>query len=266
MVRATALACLLVLGVAGCATSGRPDWGADATWRPGGARLREAAIGAVRDPHVWAPLAGAAVFQIDGWDRKVSNWARRNTPVFGSHQSASDWSDNLLNASTASYLATVLITRDPQETGPWVRDKAQGLLVGLAAIGATGAVTSILKDTTGRTRPNGADTQSFPSGHSSHSAVTTGLARDNLEYVDLGPGPRRALDIGLDALSIGTAWARVEAGAHFPSDTLVGMALGRFASRFFDAAFMGSTVANRSADLTVAPLRGGALLSFQFSY
>jgi hypothetical protein len=205
------------------------------------------------------------VFQIDGWDRKVSDWAREKTPLFGSQQSASDWSNHLRTASSLAYFVSVLATPDPDETGPWLRDKAQGLAVGLGAIAVTGLTTSTLKRATGRTRPNGAGNESFPSGHTSHSAVLTGLARDNLDDVELSPATRHALDLGLDALTIGTGWARVEAGAHFPSDTLVAMTLGNFVSGFFDRAFMGSERGHRFG-FSFMPVRRGAELQWSAEF
>src|SRR5262245_43957499 len=101
----------------GCATSGPHTWGENVTFAPGAQRLRDAAKNAATSPRVWVPLAGAAIFQIDDWDRKVSNWARDNTPVFGSQQSASDWSDRLRTASSVAYFATVLATPGPEDSG-----------------------------------------------------------------------------------------------------------------------------------------------------
>jgi hypothetical protein len=264
------LSCLIWVAISaslgGCATTaGSRHWGADATWHPGLQRLRESAIDAATSPHVWVPLAGAAVFQIDGWDHKVSNWAREKTPVFGSEQSAKDWSDYLRTASSVAYFSTVVLTPGDDALGPWLRDKSQDLLVGLGAIAVTGAATTGLKSATGRTRPNGESDESFPSGHTSHSAVLTGLARDNLAAVDMSPRARLALDTGLDLLTVGTAWARVEAGAHFPSDTLVGMALGNFVSRFFDDAFLGPSGEQR-ASVTVTPARHGLSLQWRLAF
>jgi membrane-associated phospholipid phosphatase len=137
--------------------------------------------------------------------------------------------------------------------------------VGLGAIAVTGVATSSLKSATHRTRPNGQGTNSFPSGHSSHSAVLTGLARDNLEYIELSTGLRRTLDVGLDALTVGTGWARIEAGAHFPSDTLFSMALGNFVSGFFDRAFLEP---HSSPDVAwnVRPVTRGIELQFELRY
>jgi membrane-associated phospholipid phosphatase len=259
------LAFFIALTMSGCIATGARNWGAEVTWKPTARQLKEAIRDAATDPHVWIPLAGAAAFQIDGWDRKVSNWARDTTPVFGSQQNASDWSDTLRTASSVAYFTTVLATPDPHEPGPWLRDKAQGLAVGLGAIAVTGAATGALKSITSRTRPNGEGTNSFPSGHTSHSAVLTGLARDNLNYMDLNPALRQTLGIGLDALTIGTAWARIEAGAHFPSDTLAGFALGNFVSRVFDRAFL-SMPADGSAAVSFVPLDHGAQLEWEIHF
>ncbi len=249
----------------GCATTGQPIWGTNATLHPGAQRLGEAALEAAKSPRVWAPLAGAAVFQINGWDRKVSNWARDKTPVFGSQQNASDWSDTLRTASSVAYFASVIATPGADTPGDWIIAKSEGLAVGLAAVGVTGIATTALKKTTARTRPNGEGTESFPSGHTSHSAVSTGLARDNLVDIDMNEGTRRALGFGLDALTVGTAWARVEAGAHFPSDTLAGMALGNFVSAFFDKAFL-PHASSRHVAWTVTPSRGGLELDWQATF
>lgn len=262
-----ALAALLSIFVLnGCAAQPDRSWGSDITWVPSRSELADAAIESAKSPRVWAPLAGAALFQIDDWDRKVSNWARDKTPVFGSQQSAADWSDHLRTASSIAYFTSVLVTPGPRAPSAWLSDKSQGLLVGLGAIAVTGLATSTLKSATGRRRPNGQGRESFPSGHTSHSAVLTGLARDNLDDLDLGPITRGTLDVGLDALTIGTGWARVEAGAHFPSDTLVAMALGNFVSAFFDRAFMGSN-RERRPTFAFAPMpRGGIELQWSMDF
>jgi membrane-associated phospholipid phosphatase len=259
------LAGIALIGLSGCVSSGDRNWGAEATWHPSLVALRSAAAEAVKDPHVWVPLAGAALLQINGGDRKVSNWARDNTPVFGSQQAAQDWSDHLRTASSVAYFTTVIVAPDPHEPGEWLRDKAQGLAAGLGAIALTGFATSTLKSATGRTRPNGQGTNSFPSGHTSHSAVLTGLARDNLDTIDTSAGARFALSAGLDALTVGTAWARIEAGAHFPSDTLFSMALGAFVSRSFDRAFL-RLEPRRELAWNVMPAMHGIELQVQLRY
>lgn len=234
------LALLGLLVSSGCATL--PDgsaWGEDATYRPGWQRVRESALHAAGDPWVWAPLLGAGLMQIDNWDRQVSDWAREETPVFGSQQNAEDWSDDLKSASALAFHASLLATPSGSEPAEWLLNKARGYLVEGAAIWMTSRTTQALKDATDRERPNGLALESFPSGHSSASAVYTQLASRNLRSIEMPQAMRRGLDYGLDALTLGTSWARIEAGWHFPADTLFSIALGNFLGSFIHDAFMG---------------------------
>jgi len=232
------LLCAAILSGCGTLPSGR-GWGEDATFRPGWERVRASAVNAARDPWVWGSLIGAAAFQIDDWDRRTSNWAREHTPVFGSQQSAEDWSDDLRRASVFAHYATIAATPSGSEFGEWIANKAKGTLVDAAAVNATGVVTRALKTGVDRERPNGLAGESFPSGHTSSSAVHTRLASRNLQSIEMSRGTRWAFDAGLYALTIGTSWARIEAGWHYPSDTFFSMALGNFIASFVNDAFLG---------------------------
>ncbi len=81
----------------------------------------------------------------------------------------------------------------------------------------------------------------------------------------MSPGLRSGLTYGLDAVTFGTAWARIEAGAHYPSDTLFGMALGNFFANFFKDAFMG-TQAGFVQNLSIEPTRGGLALQWHATF
>ena len=223
--------------------------------------MRASAANAARDPWVWAPLAGAAVLQIDDLDRRTSDWAREHTPVFGSQRNAENWSDDLRTASVVAHYATLLATPSGDDFGDWLANKARGTLVDVAAVSSTVVITRSLKTNVGRTRPNGEDDESFPSGHTSTSAVHTRLASRNLRSIDMPAGARRTLDIGLYALTIGTSWSRVEAGWHFPADTLVGMALGNFMAAFVNDAFLGLDPAATSISVAATP--DGAILQWR---
>ena len=254
---------LLIAWVAGCSTlPNGHGWGEDATLAPGWARVGQAAVQAARDPKVWVPLAGAAVFQIDGWDQRVSDWARRDTPVFGSQANAERWSDTLRSASVIADGATVLFTPSGDVASDWILNKVKGSAVDLAAATAAIETTSGLQRLTDRTRPNGTNDMSLPSGHTTTSAAYTQLASRHLEVIDLDPSARRALDLGLGALTVGTAWARVEAGEHFPADTLVGMAIGNFFGHWFDAAFLGLSGQSQTT-VAISPLHNGLALHWE---
>ncbi|HEY5754860.1 MAG TPA: phosphatase PAP2 family protein [Steroidobacter sp.] len=238
--RSAIVLCALLLSACGTLPDGK-GWGEGATLTPGWERVRDSAANAAKDPWTWGPLIGAAVFQVDDFDRRTSDWAREHTPVFGSQRSAEQWSDDLRSASSIAHYATILVTPSGDKPGEWVLNKLKGTLVGVAAVSATGQITNFMKEEVDRVRPNGADGESFPSGHTSSSAVHTRLASRNLQSIEMSDAARTGLDIGLHALTIGTSWARIEAGWHYPADTLVSMALGNFIASFVNDAFMGLT-------------------------
>jgi membrane-associated phospholipid phosphatase len=256
-------ASFVLLWLAGCSTlpSGR-GWGADATYAPGWQRVGDAARDAASDPWVWGPLLGAAVFQIDSWDRRTSDWARERTPVFGSQRNAERWSDDLRQASAIAHYATLLAAPSGETPREWTWNKAKGALVHAAAVGAVNEITLQGKDLSKRERPNGLALESFPSGHTSSAAVHTRLASRTLAMMDLSSGTRRTFDIGLHALTLGTSWSRIEAGWHYPSDTLVAMAVGNFVGALFNDAFMGSS----HAGVQVRATEDGALLWLSASF
>jgi membrane-associated phospholipid phosphatase len=76
------------------------------------------------------------------------------------------------------------------------------------------------------------------------------------------PALQTAADISLGALTAATGWARIEAGAHYPSDTLVGASIGDFFANLFADALLAPT----SARLRLASLPGGAELQLGLSF
>jgi membrane-associated phospholipid phosphatase len=259
-----ALVLIAALALTGCATlPGEPHWGQNVTVEPGWSRVRRAAVSAAADPWVWAPLAGAAALQIDHFDHRLSHWARTRTPLFGSAASATRWSYRLRSASVGVDIAALLFAPSGRFGSRWLADKAKGYLVNLLA--ATTAIESntLISRSVHRERPNRANDHSFPSNHTTASAVYTRLATLNLRQIPMQPGLRIALDAGLHGLTFATAWARIEGGWHYPSDTLFGMALGNFCAEFFTSAFMGLN--SPSHRLAFSPLPGGGLLSFSLA-
>ncbi len=190
-----ASAVALVLG--GCAHTGgqRGDWGHGADFTPGWAAISRAAREAATDPYTWIPLAGAATLQIGDADDEISDWARREHPLFGSTSAAKDASDWLRLATLGSYAGIGLGA--PGSEGQWWADKRAGFAVGAGTLLATKGITSVLKTTVDRTRPNGRNNDSFPSGHSSFSAASARLGSDALDSYDLTAGQRFAANAGL---------------------------------------------------------------------
>ena len=233
----------------GCALGRVPAWPDRQAWRG-------AVHDAARDPATWAPAAGAVIVAAGGWDHDISRWAVRHTPVFGSVDDARRWSNRLRGVTHAGMLLGALLPADT-ETSRLERimvDEAGALAAEMSSYG--------LKRAAGRVRPNGADDQSFPSGHSTRSAAHTAIAVRDLAHAGISPGARIALDSSFYLLSGATAWARVEAGVHYPTDVLIGMALGNFVGRVVHDAWLG----DHPALVAIVPERHGASIFIDIAW
>jgi membrane-associated phospholipid phosphatase len=196
-------------------------------------RSRHAAAAAARDPWTWAPLTGAAMIAVTNNDERISQWAKTKTPVFGSQQAAIDASNRFRLYSSNSAWVTLLASPAHGERN-WFTEKgatASGSLAGLALARNT---TGVLKNTVQRERPNGNPVHdSFPSAHTTDAFAHAALTRN---YTD-DPGTSSPMGEGMqwasDGFAFATAWGRVEGGAHYPTDVLMGAALANFTTRFF---------------------------------
>jgi membrane-associated phospholipid phosphatase len=252
------LLAVLITGCAGSLSDGR-RWGADATWRPGWARVWSAAATAALDARTLVPAAAAGVLSIGHLDRELSDAAADRTPVFGSRSSALTYSDVMRGALLGEAIITGFTTPSGDLDREWWMAKLKGLLVEGGAIGATEGVTQILQRGTGRTRPDGSDDRSFPSGHASSSFAAAAQASSNLATLGLDPGLRTILEVTNTAAATSVAWARVEGRKHFPTDVLVGASLGNFLGLFVHKAFLG-TPKEDSSYWRIFPIPGGAML------
>jgi len=230
-----------LLAACGTLPNGR-RWGDDVTLLPSGKRLGTAARNALKHPMTWAPMAGAAVLQIDRWDERISDWAMDETPLFGSTEDAKDarsWSGTV---SDWLYFTSVAATPSGEGALEWGWAKTKGLAVGMGARYTTFHSVDLLKSAFTRGRPDGSDDRSFPSQHAANLAVNATLTSSNLHVM----GAPTSVAWALDGASIGLAavgsWSRVEAGGHYPSDVLVGAGLGHFIGQFFEEAFLGLDV------------------------
>lgn len=202
--------------------------------------LTIAATEAAKHPLTWIPLSAGVVFGATGLDENLSDWAADHRPLFGETDRAADASDylrtSLLAGMAASSLLAPLPPRADTSHALRLRIVANGLAYGANRFGTDG-----LKAAFGRERPNKENDESLPSGHSSSSFNAAALIDLNLANIDLAPNARLATRLGLYGLAGTTAWARLEARKHFPSDVLIGAALGNFLARFFFTAVTGSS-------------------------
>jgi membrane-associated phospholipid phosphatase len=249
----------------GCGTmpSGRA-WGENAIYPVEWKRIPQAAKSAALDPVTWLPLVGAGVIAAGDWDHNISDWAIEHTPIFGSKSGAEDYSDVARDVLLAEGFATALLTPGGNDAGHWFWNKTRGVAVGAGAVALTDFATSELKDAFGRERPNGKD-GSMPSGHSSSAFAGMALANRNLDYIEMNRYARTGLKAANVAVAASVAWARVEGEKHFPTDVLVGAALGNFTTRFIYDAFIGTKPDDHFSFYVEPSLSGGKLfLSWDF--
>ena len=259
-------AAFIVFIMTSCGTlkNGR-GWGQDAIYPVELKRISHAAYHAFFDLQTLLPAAGAIFFFFDDYDQRVSKWATTQHPIFGSKKNASQASDNLSYGLGAETLVTAMLTPSGKDPKDWASNKAKGATVLLGAELATAGVTGLLKVTTNRTRPNGTSNMSFPSGHSSNAFSSATLSNRNLNSIKMPETVRLPLQVGNIVIATGVAWARVEAGAHYPSDVLAGAAIGHFLSAFIYDAFMGLPEHKRWG-LYALPRKGGAMIGVSFGF
>ncbi len=248
-----ALIAVLLCHLLGCSTTSGQ---APESW--GWSRIRDAAVNAATSPATWAPAAGALAFSIGNADRKVSDWASSRAPVYGSQERAGRISDTLLRTSDYLFVGSALAS--PLYTIPAVLSVETG--AGILMRSSVGAI----KQKTGRTRPNGRDKVSFPSGHSAGSSISATLAYRNIEPFTMPyPAVDAASQVAFTGIAAATAWARVEAKQHYPSDVLAGAAIGHFFGVFLTDLLLGP-VHSTVITPVIQPAPGGFVASLTWHF
>lgn len=244
--------------------SGRA-WGEDAIYPVERKSIHLAARDALLDPITWLPLISAGVIAAGDWDDNISDWATEHTPLFGSKSGARTYSDISRAILQGGAFATTLLTPSGEDPAKWALAKGKGALVEIAALGITTRITSDLKDVIGRERPDHRDNRSMPSGHASSAFGAMQLANRNLDYIDMSRSGRTALQAANVVLATSVAWARVEGERHFPTDVMVGAALGNFTTRFIYETLIGTTPDDKFSVYVEPSLSGGKVfLAWQF--
>lgn len=244
--------------------------GSSLTWQTQAAplfsweRLSDASVRAAREPSTWAPLAAATVIAGGHWDKQWQRSAGKHQYVFG--QDAEDMSNSLLGASTLLYGVSMLMAAPPdQDLGEALEWKASNVGVLLADKALVDGIVGEWKTRSGRDRPDGVADDSFPSKHSATTATQTTLTRRNLDYIDMNPGMRQLAKVGLYGIDGLTGIARIEADKHYPTDILVGMALGNFLANFSYNLFL-EQPAPESYSFSLLPTQEGLTLNTRLSF
>ena len=145
------------------------------------------------------------------------------------------------------------------------RDSAEAAVIAIEAMSVAGSTTQLLKSAIRRPRPHswGASAMppfaytSFPSGHA--TAAFSAAASLTTIYLLRHPHSRVTPWIGASGLAIAatTAYLRVAAGRHFPSDVVAGALVGTVAGAGIPLLHTQSRIA-----ITISPDRVGFSMSF----
>lgn len=253
--------CLFLVAAAACA---QVACSASRVTVPGGIKGRygSAAYRSAADWRTWAPLVAAAAFSAAGWDESVSDsiagsttisdiqaanpgfsraQAERASEELNGRDTAARLSDVTTGLAIASGLLSPLAQRGytGSDGRPLVASRGKRLAVSGGALLGTLGVTQGLKLWAGRTRPSGADDESFPSGHTSLSACGAAFTRYEIQRMRrLSTRTRAVLDGAYTALPLVTGYLRVRAKSHYPSDVLFGWGLGNFIGSFAYESFL----------------------------
>lgn len=221
-------------------------------------RYQRVAIDALRDPYTSMPLVGGLLFSIGGLDRRSSDWAQKETPIFGSPSRALKESSGLRDA--VDHGASLLILTAPvKKEQNWLYAKGVSFANAGSSLILTRSTTFMLKRRVSRMRPNGVSRDSFPSDHSASSFNYAAVGRRFNHTASYDDTIKSGIDYGLNLTAMGAAWARVEAGVHYPSDVLFGAALGNFFGLFIYDAFLGGESGHTR--LSFNPYTGGPQLT-----
>ncbi|MGD9874127.1 MAG: phosphatase PAP2 family protein [Kiritimatiellia bacterium] len=185
------------------------------------------------------PAAGALAFSIGDFDEDTTEWAAERNPVFGSQENAQNTSDILRDGLSYWKYITLAATPGGDDPAYWIRDKTKGLLVEMGAQTVNKKSKQWITDKIPRLRPDISSYASFPSGHANHAFGSATLANLNLDSVSMNATARRTLQAATWTAATGTAWARVEANKHYPSDVLASAALAHCLTTFIYDAFLG---------------------------
>jgi membrane-associated phospholipid phosphatase len=220
---------------------------------PSWKKIKRAAKKAFFAPETLVPLAGMVIFE-GRLDREVVDWALEQTPVFGSRHNAALMSEKLTKLSHKLNLGSSLLV--PDRT-------AIELGFCLLVQPVNTKATNFLKVQIKRMRPSCTDYESFPSGHTSRAAVNYMVAYRNVKYMPIPGLAKGTLRVGLLSLTGAVAWARVEAGYHYPRDVLAGAVLGHFIGNFvFNLFLVPESEDNKERLITILPEYRGARVLF----
>lgn len=194
---------------------------------------KQAAQHAALHPSVWAPLAGAGLFSIGNLDKSTSKETSEDNPLFGSRKTAEKASSDLKGLLTDVAILSAFVAPVPKDDNA-IEHYGEHLAVIFIGFDVNFMITDGLKNSISRERPNKEDDKSFPSYNASKAFTAAGFASKNFHRAWGHSNTTQWADAGIYTAASLEAYSRVEVEKHYPSDVLVGAAIGSFIARFLD--------------------------------
>lgn len=240
------LSLVLMVGVVlvGCSHQQIKPWGSNTTFVPGWEHIKRSAKQSFLDTETWVPLAVAGVFGFTNLDRKVSDYAFQDAPIYGDPGNALEKSDDYFDASRYALFISSFSTAGADTVSDSVRFKSRALAAQSIAIGLNNLSTATLKVAAKRVSPLEHDSESLTSRHASGAFLNSRLTRINMRYITTSRPWQTTTDITMFGVASLTAWGRVEGGLHYPSDVMIGAAMGNFFAHFVNLAFVNPDIQN----------------------
>lgn len=185
---------------------------------------------------------------------------RSNTPVWGSQDRAHNASNTYRTASTVTMLASAFLV--PCESGCYSFYLEQ-MLMDYATQASAIESRNLIKYNVKRSRPDGSP-RSFPSGHTTAAAARVATGNLNIQRSFTGTSGKILQGVNW-LIAYTVAYARIEARAHHPSDTLFAISWGYFVSNFVKRSFYQKRTQSWFAFYPSEDLKGGQV-NFAYSF
>ncbi len=168
-----------------------------------------------RDLLLGLGIGSLAALAISSVDEEISDWFVEQEPL---GNNARDIGDRIGHRETVAIGALALTGGGLAIGSPYVRDT--GLLF-LESHLVVAGVTELIKSLTGRTRPDGSNDKSFPSGHASSAMTSARVLQMRFGWWVGAPAYALATYAGL---------SRVQAEKHYLSDVIFGWTIAWYFS------------------------------------
>jgi hypothetical protein len=253
----------------GCSLfSQKGEWGRKSLWPLKRMTISEAFRKNISSPHVWVPTAGAGIIYMGGFDKKISNWAYDENIFFDDHRDSGEWSDILADALLYEMYLTPMLTassKDDDTFFDYAASKAKGYLVVALSSRSADIAHDNLVSKFKRDRPDHSDHRSFPSGHSTQAGTRNFIVSKNLDSIPMNDHLRFGIKTANTATASLLLFSRVESRAHYPTDVLMGYALGAFLSGFIYDSLMNMD-SDHPETVSITPLHDQWTMNYTYGF